>query len=130
MEQLRARLEAERAERERLEQVRQELERDGQAMRARMRQLSHELSYRAPEQAPPEDPGDPGAREANAALQDQVIPFASISSAQLPSASAPNPPEVIITSSGACTDPFHNKSFTATHVISWRAVACLWLRGV
>ncbi|BDA48117.1 probable zinc finger protein Dzip1 at N-terminal half [Coccomyxa sp. Obi] len=73
LEQLRARLEAERAERERLEQVRQELERDGQAMRAQVRQLSRELSHRAPEQAPPEDPrGDPEAREAAAALQEEV----------------------------------------------------------
>ncbi|CAL8462888.1 g2422 [Coccomyxa elongata] len=72
LEQLRARLETERAERERLEQVRQELERDGQAMRAHMRQLSHELSYRTPEQAPPENPGDAEAREARAALQEEV----------------------------------------------------------
>lgn len=72
LEQLRARLEAERAERERLEQVRQELERDGQAMRAHMRQLSHELSYRAPDQAPPDNSGDTEAREAHAALQEEV----------------------------------------------------------
>ena len=74
MEQLKARLEAELAERERLAQTRQDLEREAQAMRAQIHSLSRQLSSQPPDQAPPAgDRGDPEAWEENEHLREEVL---------------------------------------------------------
>ncbi|KAK9907534.1 hypothetical protein WJX75_005496 [Coccomyxa subellipsoidea] len=72
VEQLKVRLEAEQAERERLAQTKQDMEREAQAMRAQIRSLSRELSSQAPEQAPAADRGDPQAWEENSQLRQEV----------------------------------------------------------
>lgn len=73
VEQLTVRLEAEQAERERLAQTKQDMEREAQAMRAQIHSLSRELSSQAPEQAPAADQGDPQAWEENSQLRQEVM---------------------------------------------------------
>lgn len=73
VEQLKVRLETEQAERERLAQTKQDMEREAQAMRAQIHQLSRQLSSQPPEQAPAADQGNPEAWEENAQLRQEVV---------------------------------------------------------